>query len=131
MAPLPLFPDLPDPEPTVGPGGGLRGCLAELVEEGLPEDEVLRIHQTYRGRDLYVPRPVPDTHHLAVELGPELAARLSLTFGNQRITIPKCPYSRAGLYARLRAAVDARLPMGEICRRYDVHERTVWEACGR
>lgn len=124
-----VLPDL-DPIPEAE-GAGLPGGLAQLVEAGLALDVVLALHAHYRGGVLHVPKEVSERHHLAVVLGLEAALELCRLCGGGPINVPKGRWSRAVRDRLIRRDLDAGMAMREICRRYDVTERTVWSVGGR
>lgn len=130
MAPLPLFPDLPDPAPPAVEPTGLRDALASLVEAGISTEHLLAVHRVYRGCVVYVPESVTEGHPLARALGLDAAAALCRVHRGH-LAVPKRLYTGPALYALIRRDLDAGVHVHEICRRYDVTERTVWAAGGR
>lgn len=131
--PLPLFPDLPDPEPAApdAAGAGLRGALARLVEAGLSSEVVLALHRGYPGCSVHVPKRVTADHPLARVLGLEGAEALCRLAGGDTLSVPKRRYAPTVLYALIRRDLDAGVHVHDICRRFDVCERTVWQVGGR
>jgi hypothetical protein len=125
---LPLFPDLPDPEPLPARerAAGLPGGLAALVEAGLPAEVVLRLHEAYRGTDLYVPHKVDAEHPIARALGLEAAEQLCRIAPGMPLCVPKGRWDKETRQALVRAEIDAGVPMLVTCHRYDITSRTYW-----
>ncbi len=108
----------------IAPKGKMFDDLCDYLED---EELVSRIIEKFGGRSISIPQKLREDHPLAVGLGLDGAQRLSASFGDEKIDIPRQRFS-----GRLRTAYVLELhrqglAVNEIARRAQCTSRWVRE----
>lgn len=126
--PLPLFPDLPDPEPQAI-DAALPESLRLLLAAGYPGDAVEPLLRHYGGRDITVPKTPSEAFN--ERLGPTGAAVLCRVLGGAKWSVPRGEAARqAARNAALRRDYDAGTGWDELVRTYRRTQRRLREILG-
>ena len=98
--------------------------LAEL----LGVDRALRLVEKFGGNTIYVPRDIPEEHHLHELLGAVAARKLSSIYGRDALKLPRCAaWMRQQRDVEMRGLHTADgLSAAKLARRYRMTERQVW-----